>query len=100
MVYVLTGNNKKLVNAAKDTAAVAIKKRNTADKRCQQTSIVFDCISREYYLSDDFESELQAIHQEMNPNELIFGVLSIGEIVSKNNGTLALLNKSVVIGCM
>lgn len=100
MVYILTGDYKKLVNAAKDTAAAAIRKRNQVNQDHQKTSIIFDCISREYYLSDDFESELQAIHQEMNPNELIFGVLSIGEIVSNNNGTLALLNKSVVIGSM
>lgn len=93
MIYILKGDKSQLIDsAAKATIA--------AKKACEcSMTIVFDCISRKLYLEDDFEQELSLLTTDEKV-KCTFGVLSLGEIANDKAGSIKLLNKSTVIGCL
>ncbi|MGJ8694592.1 MAG: FIST signal transduction protein [Thalassotalea sp.] len=92
MVYILKGEQAVLIDSAAKATDVA--QQNQGD-----ITIVFDCISRKLYLEDAFEQEL-ALFCSHNDTQHSFGVLSLGEIANDGGGSIKLLNKSTVIGCL
>jgi len=93
MVYILKGDKQQLIGSA----AKAAKKMNN-ENECSM-AIIFDCISRKLYLEDDFTQELNLLISN-NKMKYSFGVLSLGEVANNEAGTIKLLNKSTVIGCL
>lgn len=96
MVYLLKGENHKLVTAAADAA---YKVQASYELSSYHMTMVFDCISRVLYLEDDFPEELMSLSRYSNDG-LFFGVLSLGEVARADNKHIRLLNKSTVVGCI
>ncbi|ALO33361.1 hypothetical protein CMT41_00525 [Colwellia sp. MT41] len=92
MVYLLESNSEALISSAEQAAITAF----TATTKITSAAMIFDCISRELYLADKFEHELDTIAKHC-PTPVLFGVLSLGEVANSPNGAIALLNKSIVI---
>lgn len=94
IVYILKGENKELVNAARSAAKEAI---STQDNL--HNIFVADCISRTLILESDFERELDLIVETIPNDEVnLIGVLSVGEIANVNKGYIDFYNKTCVIG--
>jgi hypothetical protein len=98
MVYILTGDKEKLLEAAAYAAESAFQERNQADIQPHNAAMVFDCISRYLYFGEEFQDELDAIRRGLNDKQMIVGVMSLGEIANLDSGVLGFLNKSVVVG--
>ncbi len=92
-LYVLHGNVSSLLASSEQIAAECSKFSASA-----YTPYLFDCISRAMFLEDKFDLELYNIQRLIKyPVE---GALSIGEIASQENGSLAIHNKSTVLGLL
>ncbi|MBU2894608.1 FIST C-terminal domain-containing protein [Colwellia sp. D2M02] len=106
MVYLLKSNIDSLIDSAKQAAITSLTPtRNTITtsindltqyKHEFSATMVFDCISRDLYMQEDFSREIAVIAQQCQHNNL-FGVLSLGEIAKNKSGAIRLLNKSTVI---
>lgn len=94
MVYLLEGATETLVESAEQAAISAFSQQG--EELTNPVALVFDCISRVLYMEEEFEKELAAIESHC-PTESLFGVLSLGEIVNSQNGSIRLLNKSIVV---
>ncbi|WP_109831332.1 FIST signal transduction protein [Reichenbachiella versicolor] len=91
---ILKGDTENLFSSAAKATEDSIKNNNVKDV------FVVDCISRMLYLKEDFQKELQAVHQKItdsNPNVELEGVLSLGEIASNHEGYLEFYNKTIVV---
>lgn len=94
IIYVLKGEDKKLIEAARNAAQAALSKKKGAE-----ALFVIDCISRALFLEEAFEKELQAIHESVGGRDVkVFGVLSIGEIANSNREYIDFYNKTCVAG--
>ena len=96
LIYVLQGNKRSLT----DNANLAVKEamENTT---IGQHNMIVDCISRALYLEDDFNQELDAVHQALPANAVTpYGMLSLGEIASFKTGRVEFFNKTFVMGSM
>ena len=91
MVYLLKGDQDKMILASKKTAQAV------AEAGEANTLLLFDCISRGLFMGDDIKYELQAIQQHF-PKSCLVGAMSLGEIANTSCGAIRLLNKSTVIG--
>jgi hypothetical protein len=63
--------------------------------------LVMDCVARSMFLEDDFKEEIRTImkgFESRNIHVVPEGVLSLGEIASREEGVLELFNKTIVIG--
>lgn len=94
MVYLLNGNNETLINSAEKAAIISLTPSEQLDKA--SATIVFDCISRILYMQDEFSKEISVIAEQCE-HDVVFGVLSLGEIAKNRSGSIRLLNKSTVI---
>lgn len=90
MIYILTGDQKNIVNAAAK-AAEQVKSTNST------LFLLFDCITRELNMGSSFSDELLAIKQVVGKPPVV-GAMSIGEISNTRSGAIQLYNKSIVIG--
>lgn len=92
-VYILNGNKKNLIDAARNAAEMAF-----ADRSGDGKGYIFmvDCISRVLFLDEDFQSELDEVSAISNDMKL-FGVLSIGEIANNGKDYLDFFNKTTVV---
>lgn len=86
-LHVLTGDQRSLVEAARDATRDAVEAGGAGPLT------VFDCISRAMYLEDGFDAELDAIGGSTDP---AWGALTIGEIANGDGGHLQFYNKTVV----
>ncbi len=61
-----------------------------------------DCVSRSIFLEGRFDEELQEIAGAVGPeaDETLYGVLSLGEVASSEEGPLEFLNKTSVVGAL
>jgi hypothetical protein len=94
---ILKGMPKSLINAAR-LAALDCK----AEEMPTQHALIFDCISRVLFLEGDFNQEINEVYkvmQEVNPEIVPEGVLSLGEI-SSHQGYLEFFNKTIVVGLL
>lgn len=94
MIYLLQGSVDSLKSSAEQAAISATSIVSDNDI---SATMVFDCISRALYMEDDFNQEIDLIAKHCS-EQVLFGVLSLGEIANSQSGAIRLLNKSTVIG--
>jgi hypothetical protein len=87
-VRIMHGNMESLLEGAKNAAMIS-----SAEATENSIRFCIDCISRVLYMDTDFVKELE----HLNKNQLIDGVLSIGEIANPKSASLELYNKTVVV---
>jgi hypothetical protein len=99
MVYLLHAEQDSLIDSA-GSAASWLRKQDPPRYRSEEELKIFtiDCISRRLVLGDDFHRELEAIRNNLPKHSEMLGVLSIGEIVSSDQGGIQWLNKATLIG--
>mgnify|MGYP002761929011 CR=1 FL=1 len=90
-VTILTGEADSLISAAEAAATTAL------DGAAAGTLCVFDCISRQLYLGETFDQELDAISTRAWP---MVGALTIGEIANDGTGHLDYYNKTAVVAAV
>ena len=64
-------------------------------------SLIVDCISRVLFLEDKFPEELSTVRKKIesiDPNCVVQGILTLGEISSYGDGFLEFFNKTIVAG--
>lgn len=91
MVYLLQSSQEKMIDASKEVA------QNLLQQGPLNTLLLFDCISRDFFMGDSINDELEAI-QHPFPNTCLVGAMAIGEIANTPCGSIRLLNKSTVLG--
>lgn len=92
MLYILHGTDKKMIEAT--SQAVEAK----CDEGKATEGIVFDCISRQLFLKEDFHLELEGMAASFHEPSYIFGALAMGEIASSIAGGINFHNKTAVMG--
>jgi hypothetical protein len=91
---ILHGHNLALITAAGNAAMAA---KTCVINRSIDFIFFVDCISRVLFLQSDFDNEL-AVVISTDQVELVFGILSIGEIANNEKEHLEFYNKTAVIG--
>jgi len=91
MVYLLQSSQEKMIDASTEGA------QNLSQQGPFKTLLLFDCISRDFFMGDAIDNELEAI-QDQFPNTSLVGAMAIGEIANTPSGSIRLLNKSTVLG--
>ncbi|WP_166423405.1 FIST C-terminal domain-containing protein [Paraglaciecola sp. 20A4] len=94
MLYIMQGDAEKLISAA--SGAVRSTISNLATSGSVSDCILFDCVSRQLFLQDEFSIELNQIHAELSKPYRTVGALVLGEIALDENGILSLHNKTAV----
>jgi hypothetical protein len=98
MIYILCAKPNNLIQAAGKTGLRVVEKGFVSGASGAGLALAFDCVSRSLYLGQGFAKELDAIQQGVGRHQAVVGVLSIGEIANVSQGTISLLNKSIVVG--
>ena len=94
-VTVLSGEPDTLIGAAEQAADTAVDDKTATEGT--GTLCVFDCISRQLYLQEEFEREVSAID---TPGVPMVGALTIGEIANDGTGHLDYYNKTAVVAAV
>ncbi|MEO9947480.1 FIST C-terminal domain-containing protein [Paraglaciecola sp.] len=89
LLYILKGDNKKLVAAAVNAVEEA------TQATVKEQGLLFDCVSRHLFLENEFKDELKGITSAFN-NSALLGVLVLGEIASSASGAIHFHNKTAV----
>lgn len=90
MIYLLKGDIDKMITASKKTAQAV------AQQAPKKNLLLFDCISRDLFMGENIQLELQAIQQTF-PDICLVGVMTLGEISNTSCGSIRFLNKSTVL---
>lgn len=99
VLSILKGERQELVRAAAQAASAALEGIGGAAKEV----LVADCVSRALYHGDRFRDEILAAEgtlEEALPHVVPEGMLTVGEVASFADGSLAFLNKTVVVGLL
>ncbi|MEZ5334140.1 MAG: FIST N-terminal domain-containing protein [Methanolobus sp.] len=99
VLNILKGEKSSLIASA----GQAIKDCFSYDTNGIKHCFIVDCITRVLFLEDDFKEELKSISREIKRNDLAIiqeGVLSLGEIASREKGILEFFNKTIVVGTL
>ncbi|MGJ8679216.1 FIST signal transduction protein [Paraglaciecola sp.] len=91
MLYVLSGQSEHLIDAA--VLAVKSTIKTTSDAQ----GVLFDCISRNLFLEEKFDTELEQISSTLGTESSLFGALVLGEIASGQSGAVHFHNKTAVV---
>lgn len=98
VLNILKGEKLSLIRSAEKALAESL----SADEMNNVNHcLVMDCLARSMLLEDDFKEEVKTImkgFESRNIHIVPEGVLSLGEIASRNEGILELFNKTIVIG--
>ncbi|MEZ4688132.1 MAG: FIST N-terminal domain-containing protein [Bacteroidia bacterium] len=95
VLNILKGDQKSLLNAANQAAAMAL----LPDRELSALFVV-DCISRTLFLENDFEKEIEMVKKAV-PGKKPSGVTTLGEIASEDSGSLlTFFNKTVVVSAI
>lgn len=95
VIYILNGNKKTLIKAASKASKMALK----STKNEITNVLIFDCKSREMFLGDDFELEINKISKKLDDNP-IYGAITIGEIANSSDTYINFFNKTCVVGLL
>jgi hypothetical protein len=96
---ILKGRGESLIAAAGKAAAECQPAKGRKARAC----LIFDCVSRGFFLEDGFARELETVQhgiQAFAPSLVPEGALSVGEISSPGEGYVDFLNKTVVVGVL
>ncbi len=94
-INIMQGTTEELLKASWQAVEEALK--DSRPVHC----LVTDCISRFMYMGDKLQKELDVVNrmvQASNPDCILEGALTLGEISSFDGKYLEFLNKSIVIG--
>ena len=94
MLYIMCGDADKLILAA--TGAVRKAVSAFCDTHQVSDCFLFDCVSRQLFLQDEFAKELDLIDREIAQPYRTVGALVLGEIELDQSGILSLHNKTAV----
>lgn len=99
VIQILQGTQEGLINAAGQVSQSLVNARLA--NRPSDPSIMFawDCASRRKFLLEDFQQELDAISGHILPQDQLVGALTLAEVANTVDGTIRLLNKSLVMMC-
>lgn len=99
IIQILKGDRSHLVDAAERVSQTVVRERLA--KRSSDPTLLFawDCASRRKYLLEDFDQELAAISNQIPDQDQLVGALTLAEVASTADGTIRLLNKSLVMMC-
>lgn len=92
-VYIMSGDNSKLIAAAKESCKEALSEVNGSPVNC----LLIDCISRVLCLGDAFAKEIDEAAQTINEAHEsleVEGVLAMGEVSTFKDGRLEIFNKT------
>jgi len=96
--YLLKGLNTNLIRASGEAALESKQKKKTSSLNTEPCSaLMFDCISRQLFLEADYPLALESVISNLDPNTLLFGALTLGEIANSTHGPIELLNKTTVV---
>lgn len=90
-VHVLSGTTSSLV----DAAGQAVEQACVSLGGKPELTFVVDCISRNLFMGDDFQQEMDALRRTKLPT---LGVLTLGEIANNGRKYLEFYNKTAVVG--
>lgn len=93
-VYILKGDATALIEAAESTTRAALEDQPLPGS----SALLFDCISRQLYLGERVDEELQHIESRLPQDMEIAGAFTLGEIANRGGGPIQLMNKSLVLG--
>lgn len=97
-VYLLKGEVGALIASAGDAARAARAQcQHRGNVANASMALVFDCISRLFFLGAAFDTELAAIESVLAECGDVTGALTLGEIASSKAGVIELMNKSTVV---
>ena len=97
IVCILTCKENELIQAAHEAAMLS---RESKGKEAIHSVMVVDCISRFLVLDKKYSQELKAIAKAYEPQTLLWGVLSVGEIANANQEGIEFYNNTCVIGTL
>lgn len=95
VTHLLYGDTTSLLEAARSVSKMAL---SELGNRIPQSVFVVDCISRSIFLDADFQKELDIISEEAQRKTPMSGVLTLGEIASKDDRFIRFHNKTCVVG--
>lgn len=90
-VDILQGNKDELIAAAKAARDASYNNKTFED----EIVLFIDCISRSLFLGDDFQEEVEAVHNSKKP---LIGALTFGEVANNGKEYLEFFNKTAVVG--
>lgn len=94
-VHILRGENQALVSAAGSANQLATEALGV--HRCEPSLRIFiDCISRVLFLEGEFQTELNAVNDDLP----MIGALTLGEIANSGDHYLEFYNKTAVVGLL
>jgi hypothetical protein len=97
MVYILKGENRKLIDSTRQAATEAYASFKVANNGQAPNTMILDCISRVLFLGSAYPEALQAINATVSNSKCTFGALTLGEIAGVRRGPINLLNKSTIV---
>lgn len=92
---ILNGDCDSLIEAATQAAEDC----RSAAGRALHGAMIVDCVSRTIFLAERFREELEAVQsrlQSLDPDLVMWGMLSLGEISSHGEGYVEFFNKTIV----
>jgi hypothetical protein len=103
--YLLKGLNSNLIRASGEAAMESKENRKTLKHINTKpgsttefhSALMFDCISRQLFLEQDYQLALESIFNNLDSNTLLLGALTLGEIANSSHGPIELLNKTTVV---
>jgi hypothetical protein len=93
-VYVLKGSTESMLKSVEDTTKEFYTQTSIDSEKFL---FLIDCVSRYYYMGEDFEKEISLISHKDLP---VVGVLSMGEIANTGQRFIEAYNKTFVIGVL
>lgn len=90
MLYIMQGSVQTLVEGAAHSV------KETKKETPISNTLVFDCISRELYMGDAFDEEMNSLQSELGSDVDLIGALVLGEIASTPSSGVFFHNKTCV----
>lgn len=97
VLSILKGEKQDLIDAAHEAALLS---RHDMTQESIQSVLLVDCISRFFFLDQDFSKEMKAIADAYPPKTMIWGMLSLGEIANADQECIEFYNNTCVIGTL
>ncbi len=91
-VHILTADNSSLIKAAEN--ALLSSKENLSTSFNKQIRIIIDCVSRVFFLGENFIKEIETVCEG---DISIIGICTLGELANGGNRYLEFYNKTIVV---
>ena len=94
-LYIMRGNKEDLLGSSHALGSEVLSRTES------NILLLFDCISRVFFLGDDFEKEIHAIYRASGKEDLvIIGLTSVGEICNSGYEEIKVFNKTTLLGAV